>query len=137
MQVNAANVVHINREPPPRAKTKGWSILESEKKEISLGAKGPEKGTRRCSSCGYFATHNSRTCLKLKHNKARLEEMKNRTRGKPRGVHNKCSDILHCSGGEKHNVPQSTRDKELPTETFTISDSESDGEEFDDMDTEE
>jgi hypothetical protein len=137
VQVNEAIVVHINREPPPRAKPKGRSIPESEKREISLGAKGPKKGTRRCSSCGYFATHNSRTCLKLKHNKARLEEMQSRTRGRPRGAQNKCSDTQHGNGGEKHKVPQSTIDKELPTETFTIVDSESDSEEFEDMDMEE
>jgi hypothetical protein len=74
MQVSVANVAHINREAPPRAKPKEQSIPETRKKDISLGAGGPKKGTRRCGSCGYYATHNSRTCLKLTHNKARLED---------------------------------------------------------------
>jgi hypothetical protein len=63
--------------------------------------------------------------------------MQSRTRGRPRGAQNKCSDTLHGNGGEKHKVPQSTIDKELPTKTFTIVDSESDSEEFEDMDMEE
>nr|TKW09389.1 hypothetical protein SEVIR_6G091300v2 [Setaria viridis] len=82
---HANNDRPISRVPPPRAKTKGWSIPASKKKEISLGAKGEKKGTRRCSICGYYATHNVRTCTKLKHNRERLEVLKNRMRGRPRG----------------------------------------------------
>ncbi|XP_034593774.2 protein FAR1-RELATED SEQUENCE 5 [Setaria viridis] len=55
----------ISRVPPTRSKTKGRSIPPSEKKEITLGAKGVKKGTRKCSICGYYATHNARTCPKL------------------------------------------------------------------------
>nr|TKW09592.1 hypothetical protein SEVIR_6G113200v2 [Setaria viridis] len=55
----------ISRVPPMRAKTKRQSIPPSEKKEITLGAKGVKKDTRKCSICGYYATHNARTCPKL------------------------------------------------------------------------
>nr|TKW28183.1 hypothetical protein SEVIR_3G323700v2 [Setaria viridis] len=81
----------ISRVPPLRAKTKGWSIPAYEKKEISLGAKGVKKGTRRCNICGYYATLNARTCPKLQHNKERLEVLKNRMRGRPRGAQHKSS----------------------------------------------
>uniref|UniRef100_K3ZM25 Protein FAR1-RELATED SEQUENCE n=1 Tax=Setaria italica TaxID=4555 RepID=K3ZM25_SETIT len=84
--------------------TKGRSIPPSEKKEISLGAKGVKKGTRRCSICGYYATHNARTCPKLQHNKERLEVLKNRMRGRPRGTQHKSSASQHDSGGEEHNI---------------------------------
>nr|TKV94262.1 hypothetical protein SEVIR_9G282301v2 [Setaria viridis] len=94
----------ISRVPPTRAKTKGRSIPPSEKKEITLGAKGVKKGTRKCSICGYYATHNARTCPKLQHNKERLEVLKNRMRGKPRGAQHKSSASQHDSGGEEHNI---------------------------------
>jgi hypothetical protein len=83
MQVIAVNDIHLSGEPPLRDKPKGQSILEYEKKEISLGSKGEKKGTRRCSTCGYYATHNLRTCLKHRHNRERLEAMQNKMRGKP------------------------------------------------------
>ncbi|RCV18589.1 hypothetical protein SETIT_3G313300v2 [Setaria italica] len=94
----------ISRVPPPRANTKGRSIPASKKKEISLGVKGVKKGTRRCNICGYYATHNARTCPKLQHNKERLEVLKNRMRGRPRGAQHKSSASQHDSGGEEHNI---------------------------------
>ncbi|RCV30530.1 hypothetical protein SETIT_6G102800v2 [Setaria italica] len=90
--------------PPTRAKTKGQSIPPSEKKEITLRAKGVKKDTRKCSICGYYATHNVRTCPKLQHNKERLEVLKNRMRGRPRGAQHKGSASQHDSGGEEHNI---------------------------------
>jgi hypothetical protein len=120
-----ANVAHINREAPPIAKPKEQSIPETRKKDISLGAGGPKKGTRRCGSCGYYATHNSRTCLKLTHNKARPEDAEQDKRQATRSTEQ-----------EEHNVPQSTGDKELPTDKYISTDSDSDDDEFNDMDAE-
>uniref|UniRef100_K3ZCT2 Uncharacterized protein n=1 Tax=Setaria italica TaxID=4555 RepID=K3ZCT2_SETIT len=100
----ALNLKLISRVPPPRANTKGRSIPASKKKEISLGVKGVKKGTRRCNICGYYATHNARTCPKLQHNKERLEVLKNRMRGRPRGAQHKSSASQHDSGGEEHNI---------------------------------
>ncbi|KAF8768991.1 hypothetical protein HU200_004532 [Digitaria exilis] len=85
----------ISRMPPPRAKTKGRKMTETEKKQVTLGAKGEKKGTRRCSICKQYVTHNSRTCPLLDHNRERLEAMRNRNteRGRPVGAKNKSNAV--------------------------------------------
>ncbi|KAF8699463.1 hypothetical protein HU200_034687 [Digitaria exilis] len=50
-EVNVIGDSMISRMPPPRAKTKGRKMTETEKKQVTLGAKGEKKGTRRCSIC--------------------------------------------------------------------------------------
>jgi hypothetical protein len=62
--------------------------------------------------------------------------MQNRTRGKPLRAQNRNSAIHYGSVGEEHNVPRSTGDKELPTDKYISTDSDSDDDEFNDMDAE-
>ncbi|XP_072149963.1 uncharacterized protein [Setaria viridis] len=124
----------ISRVPPTRSKTKGRSIPPSEKKEITLGAKGVKKGTRKCSICGYYATHNARTCPKLQHNKERLEVLKNRMRGRPRGAQHKRSTSQHDSGGEEHNIGRQQDTKKCQENKYI--DYESNDEQFRDTDME-
>ncbi|CAL4981349.1 unnamed protein product [Urochloa decumbens] len=135
VQVNAINDRIISRVPPPRAKTKGRIIPESEKQQVSLGAKGEKKGTRKCGKCGYCATHNARTCLQHHHNRERLEAMKNRTRGRTPGAQNKRNANQHDSVGEDQNIRPATRHKEVPTNLYF--ESESNDEQYDDSDTSE
>uniref|UniRef100_K3XQ28 Protein FAR1-RELATED SEQUENCE n=1 Tax=Setaria italica TaxID=4555 RepID=K3XQ28_SETIT len=124
----------ISRVPPTRSKTKGRSIPPSEKKEITLGAKGVKKGTRKCSICGYYATHNARTCPKLQHNKEPLEVLKNRMRGRPRGAQHKRSASQHDSGGEEHNIGRQQDTKKCQENKYI--DYESNDEQFRDTDME-
>ena len=123
----------ISRVPPPRAKRKGRKMTGFEKKEVTLGARGEKKGTRRCSVCGMYTTHNARTCLQLKHNRERLEAMHNsRQRGRPPGAKNK-SRAMHRDGVEQeHTTRPATRGKVTPMNGD--SECESDSESADGMD---
>lgn len=101
MQVNVIHHSMVSREPPPLAKPKGRKMTEAEKKEITLGTRGEKKGTKRCSVCGQYATHNARTCLMLKENRDRLEAMQqHRQRGRPLGAKNK-RNAVQLEGGQE------------------------------------
>jgi len=89
VQVGVTQESGISMERPPCAKTKGRSKTLAEMNEVTLGAQGEKKGTRRCSVCKLKSTHNSATCPTLQKNKDRLEAMKNKRRGRPAGAKNK------------------------------------------------
>jgi hypothetical protein len=72
----------INLGMPDRARRKGWTIKNTEERIMKLGAKGEKKKNRRCQLCGIADGHNSRTCLSVEENMARLA---NRKRGRPAG----------------------------------------------------
>jgi hypothetical protein len=66
------NVVVINPGMPDRAKPKVRTIKNGEERILKLGAKGEKKKNKRCRLCGIADGHNSRTCLSLDENRARL-----------------------------------------------------------------
>ncbi|WVZ71078.1 hypothetical protein U9M48_019704 [Paspalum notatum var. saurae] len=68
---------------------------------FTLGAKGEKKGTRKCKTCGVYATHNSATCPTKPENQAHLAAKKNRIRGRPPGTRNKISQIPEGAGGSQ------------------------------------
>jgi hypothetical protein len=50
----------------------------------------------KCQKCGIVNGHNSRTCLSLEENRARLASLAGRKRGRPHGTRNKvASNALH------------------------------------------
>ena len=79
------NVDVINLSMPDRARPKGRTIKNSEDRIMRLGAKGEKKKNRRCHLCGIADGHNSRTCLSMEENRARLAKLSNRKRGRPAG----------------------------------------------------
>lgn len=109
-------------------------MSETERNEVTLGARGEKMGTRRCSICGVFATHNARTCPLLDHNRERLEAMRNRSRerGRPPGAKNK-SNAMHEEGVEQRiGIRPATRRKVVPKNMY--SECESYSRSTDDMD---
>jgi hypothetical protein len=70
---------------PDRARPKGRTIKNTEERIMKLGAKGEKKKNRRCQLCGIADGHNSRTCLSVEENSARLARLANRKRGRPAG----------------------------------------------------
>ena len=86
---------------PPRAKTKGHSKTSSEKMEVTLGAQGEKKGTRKCSVCKLYATHNSVTCPMKQENKERLEAKRSKKRGRPAGAKNKQNKSMQGNDRDK------------------------------------
>ncbi|CAO2152503.1 unnamed protein product [Urochloa humidicola] len=115
-----AATADISREPPPRAKPKGRKLTDTEKQEVTLGAKGEKKGTRRCQECKMLATHNSRTCPSLPHNQQRLEALRNKKGpGRPPGSKNnskRAGEDEETDGGKKR---ARTRQKETPVNFYT------------------
>jgi len=107
-------------------------MTESEKKQVTLGAKGEKKGTRRCSVCGFYMTHNSRTCPTLEHNQQRLEAMRNKKRGRPPGAKNKRAPTAPVHGsvgwderpGKQHKLMGSPCEAELEDETESSDESD-------------
>jgi hypothetical protein len=79
----------VNLQPPEKSKTKGRTTKPLEQRVLKLGAKGPKKNNRTCSTCGLQAGHDSHTCLLLPHNKERLAQLGTKKRGRPPGVKNK------------------------------------------------
>ena len=79
------NVDVINLGMLDRAKPKGRTIKNTEERILKLGAKGEKKKNRRCQLCGITDGHNSRTCLSLEENRARLATLANQKRGRPPG----------------------------------------------------
>jgi hypothetical protein len=79
------NVDVINLGKPDRGKPKGQTIKNTEERILKLVAKGEKKKNRRCQLCGIADGHNSRTCLSLEDNMARLATLANRKRGRPPG----------------------------------------------------
>jgi hypothetical protein len=75
----------INLSMPDRARPKGRTIKNTEERIMKLGAKGEKKKNRRCQLCGIADGHNSRTCLSVEENRARLARLANRKRGRPVG----------------------------------------------------
>jgi hypothetical protein len=62
----------INLSMPDRARPKRRTIKNTEERIMKLGAKGEKKKNRRCQLCGIGDGHNSRTCLSVEENRARL-----------------------------------------------------------------
>jgi hypothetical protein len=79
------NGISLNR--PDRAKPKGRTIKDEEQRILKLGAKEKKKN-RRCRMCGIADGHNSRRCLCLEENRARLASLANRNNGRPLGSKN-------------------------------------------------
>jgi hypothetical protein len=79
------NVDVINLGMPDRARPKGRTIKNTEERIMKLGAKGEKKKNRICQLCGIADGHNSRTCLSMEENRARLARLANRKRGRPAG----------------------------------------------------
>jgi hypothetical protein len=75
----------INLSMPDRARPKGRTIKNTEDRIMKLGAKGEKKKNRRCQLCGIADGHNSRTCLYVEENRARLAKLANQKRGRPAG----------------------------------------------------
>ena len=105
------NTQCISRVPPQRAKPKGRNMTQLEKKQVTLGAKGEKKGTRRCSVCRFYTTHNSRTCPTLEHNQQRLEAMRNKKRGRPPGAKNKRALVAPVHGSDGWDIRAGKRQK--------------------------
>lgn len=123
----------ISMDPPPRAKTKGRCKTASEKKEVTLGAQGEKKGTRRCSVCKLYSTHNSLTCPMLPKNKERLEAMKNKKRGRPAGAKNKQNSSVHGNAREMQEERLMEKRRMLEDRCFIqIPSSSEDDDEYDD-----
>lgn len=118
----------INLVPPEKAKPKGRNKTESEKAAVTLGALGEKLGTRKCKACGQYATHNARTCLSLEHNRMRLEEMKNKKRGRPPGAKNKKVSWEHVTDRDEEDNRVKTRQKVVAENTYTGLDSDNEGE---------
>ena len=118
----------INLVPPEKAKPKGRNKTESEKAAVTLGALGEKLGTRKCKACGQYATHNARTCLSLEHNRMRLEEMKNKKRGRPPGAKNKKVSWEHVTDRDEEDNRVKTRQKVVVENTYTGLDSDNEGE---------
>ncbi|PUZ60957.1 hypothetical protein GQ55_4G225900 [Panicum hallii var. hallii] len=133
-QANAIDDSMISQVPPPLAKPKGRKMTASEKKEVTLGAKG-EKGTRKCCVCGLYVTHNARTCLQLEHSRERLEAKQNRQRGRPPGAKNKSSAMQHDGVQQEHKTIPATGREVLPKNEYSEWDNDSGS--ADDMDSEE
>jgi hypothetical protein len=73
----------INLSMPNHARPKGRTIKNTEERIMKLGAKGEKKKNRRCQLCGIADGHNSRTCLSVEENRARLARLTNLKRGRP------------------------------------------------------
>jgi hypothetical protein len=92
----------VNLQPLEKSKTKGQTIKPSEQRVLKLGAKGPKKNNRTCSTCGLQAGHDSLTCLLLPHNKERLAQLGTKKRGRPPGAKNKVeSDAMGNIAGSQ------------------------------------
>ncbi|PUZ60958.1 hypothetical protein GQ55_4G226100 [Panicum hallii var. hallii] len=116
---NAIDDSMISQVPPPLAKPKGRKMTASEKKEVTLGAKG-EKGTRKCC---------------LEHSRERLEAKQNRQRGRPPGAKNKSSAMQHDGVQQEHKTIPATGREVLPKNEYSEWDNDSGS--ADDMDSEE
>ncbi|WVZ77854.1 hypothetical protein U9M48_025667 [Paspalum notatum var. saurae] len=126
----------INLIAPPRSKPKGRNVPSSEKEVLTLGAKGVKKGTRKCKTCGVYATHNSATCPTKPEIQARLAANKNKTRGRPPGSRNRISQIPGGGGSQEgcssnrvacmglHSERPVTRGKNKKTNLYVEVDSE-------------
>jgi hypothetical protein len=121
---------------PPEAKTKGRSKTSSEKNEVTLGAQGEKKGTRRCSVCHLYSTHNSATCPTLEKNQDRLEAKKNKKRGRPPGGKNKKNKSVHGNDREMQEKRPMEKRRLLEDRSYKqiLSNSEDDDEYVDEAD---
>jgi hypothetical protein len=116
----------ISLVPPKKAKPKGRNKKESDKAAITLEASGEKLGTRRCKACGRYATHNARTCLK--HNRVRLEAMRNKKRGRPPGAKNKNVSWKEVTDHDEEDNRVKTQQKVVTENTYTDQGSDSEGE---------
>jgi hypothetical protein len=66
------NIGGVSMDKPINVKPKGRTIRNDEVRTVKLGAKGEKKMNRRCKKCGVADGHNSRTCLSIEENRARL-----------------------------------------------------------------
>jgi hypothetical protein len=53
-------------EAPDKAKPKGRTKDQADKKALKLGAQREKKATRKCKICGVKDGHNAATCLQVK-----------------------------------------------------------------------
>ena len=110
------NVDVINLSMPDRARPKGRTIKNSEDRIMRLGAKGEKKKNRRCHLCGIADGHNSRTCLSVEENRARLAKLSNRKRGRPAGsrLNNKTTapQWNETSTAKKHCIDEEVENEE-------------------------
>jgi hypothetical protein len=102
------NVDEVSMDRPDKSKPKGRTIKVGEQRMIKLGAKGDKKKNQRCQTCGIADGHNSRTCLSLEENRAKLANHVNCKRGCPPGSkNNKTATALawnETSTSKKHHV---------------------------------
>jgi hypothetical protein len=118
----------ISLVPPEKAKPKGRNKTESEKAAVTLGALGEKLGTRKCTACGQYATHNARTCLSLEHNRMRLEAKKNKRRGRPPGAKNKKESWKQVTDRNEDDHIVMKRQKVVKGNTCNDQDSDREGE---------
>jgi hypothetical protein len=105
---------------PINAKPKERTIRNDEVRTVKLGAKGEKKMNRRCKKCGVADGHNSRTCLSIEENRARLVILANpRKRGRLPGLRN-----INTSRDPKWNETTTSKKHAMSLETTDESDSE-------------
>ncbi|KAG0542362.1 hypothetical protein BDA96_02G097100 [Sorghum bicolor] len=123
----------ISVDRPPQAKTKEHCETSSEKNEITLGAQGEKKRTRRCSICDLYSAYNSVTCPTKENNKDRLELKKNKKRGRLLGAKNNKNKSVHGNDREMHEekMKENRRLLEDCSYTQSVSHSEDDDENVD------
>ncbi|OEL33406.1 hypothetical protein BAE44_0005575 [Dichanthelium oligosanthes] len=75
-------------------------MMDLEKKEVTLGAKGKKLGMKRCIACGLYMPHNPQKCPTLEHNQQHLAAMRNRKSGSFTGAKNKKKITQQVDGSE-------------------------------------